>query len=154
MRNGLLVALMLALVLIGTTAASATRATSERGPFLLVSLPSLGIVTWRCNPSLMPGAAPGLPSMALGFSAFTRSATTRVRLHVRGRTVVRRSIDPGESTSLPYVRSRLQQLDLVQHTGAGTLRAFVSADFVPGGATTYCYDYLPPRVTVRVKPRA
>jgi len=91
--------------------------------------------------------------MALGFTAFTRSATDRVRLHVRGRTVLARTVQPGEAVAFPYVRSRLQQLDFIQKTGAGTLRAFVTVDFAPHGSTTYCYPYLPPRVSVRVEPR-
>jgi hypothetical protein len=41
----------------------------------------------------------------------------------------------------------------VQKTGAGTLRAFVTVDFIPGGPTTYCYPYLPPRVDVYITPR-
>jgi hypothetical protein len=90
--------------------------------------------------------------MALGFR-HSGSATDRLRLHVRGRTIITRVIQPDESFDLPYVRSRVQQLDIVQKTGAGTLRAFVSVDFVPHGPTTYCYGYLPPRIDVRVMPR-
>lgn len=148
-----LVVSVLIAVLIGTASASTTRPKSERGPFLVVSLPALGSVTWRCDASRRPGVARDLPAMALGFRVFEDSATTVVRLHVRKRTIVQSSVHPGRSIRFPYVRSRLQQLDLVQATGAGTLRAFVSVDFVPGGGSKYCYDYLPPRVTVHVYPR-
>ena len=62
-------------------------------------------------------------------------------------------MQPGEAILLPYLRSRVQQLDLTQMTGAGTLRAFVRVEFAARGTSTYCYPYLPPRVEVRVLPR-
>jgi len=150
MRN--LVALGVVCALILSAPAAASRRTT-RGPFLLVSLPALGTVTWRCDPSLKPGVAPGLAAMALGFRAFVDSATDHIRLHVRDRTITTRVVQPGDSVDLPYVRSRVEQLDIVQQTGAGALRAFVTVDFVPHLPTTYCYPYLPPRIEVRVMPR-
>lgn len=151
MRNLVALGVVCALMLSAPSAASRQTA---RGPFLLVSLPALGTVTWRCDPAMKPGVAPNLPGMALGFRAFVNSATDHIRLHVRGRTITRRVVQPGDSIDLPYVRSRVQHLDLVQQTGAGTLRAFVTVDFVPHGPTTYCYRYLPPRIDVSVKPRS
>ena len=115
-----------------------------RGPYLLVSLPAIGTVTWRCD-NRRPDA------FALQFSAFTQSATDVVRLRAGGRTVVTRQIHPGQRLRLPFLTARVQRLDVVQATGAGTLRASVVAEFLPGGA--YCFDYLPPRLTVRVEPR-
>ena len=137
------------LAVAGSAFGSASQAV--RGPFALVSLPALGAVSWRCAPGRVPGVAPGLPGLALGFSA--QRATARVRLGVRGVAGAWVSVQPGETVRFPFLRSRLQQLELVQFTGAGTLRASVSVDFVPGGSTTYCYDYLPPKVSVRVQPR-
>jgi hypothetical protein len=135
-------------------ASSATATpTRVRGPFLLVSLPSLGTVTWRCDPERRPGLAPGLPGLALGFRSFRGSATDRLRLRVGNRTILTRVVQPGESVRLPYLRSRVQQLDIVQFTGAGTLRAFVRVNFVTPATATYCYPYLPPRVDVRFGPR-
>ena len=132
---------------------SAARSRPERGPFLLVALPALGTVTWRCDPSVKPGVAPGLAGMALGFHAFRNSATDQVRLRAAGQTIKNRVVQPGDTVRFPYVRSRRQRLEIVQRTGAGTLRASIDVDFAPHGPTTYCYPYLPPRVDVRVGPR-
>jgi len=132
---------------------SAARSRPERGPFLLVALPALGTVTWRCDPSVKPGVAPGLAGMALGFHAFRNSATDQVRLRAAGQTIKNRVVQPGDTVRFPYVRSRRQRLEIVQRTGAGTLRASIDVDFAPHGSTTYCYGYLPPRVDVRVSPR-
>ena len=91
--------------------------------------------------------------MALGFSAFRNSATDRVRLRAAGRTITARVVQPGDTVRFPYVRSRRQRLEIVQQTGAGTLKASINVDFAPRGPTTYCYPYLPPRVDVSVGPR-
>lgn len=127
------------------------RSVTERGPYLLVALPDLGIVTWRCDPAL-PGPAAGLPGLALAFR-HTAQATETVRLRVGGRTVLSRVLQPGQSVKFPYLRARRQNLEIVQRTGAGTLRAFVTVEFAPGGSSTYCYRYLPPALNVRVLPR-
>ena len=141
------------LALLLASSISAARLRTERGPFLLVALPALGVVTWRCDPSVTPGVAPGLAGMALKFHAFRNSATDQVRLRAGGRTIRSRVVQPGETVELPYVQATRQRLDVVQQTGAGTLRASVRVDFVPHGPTTYCYPYLPPRVEVSVGPR-
>ena len=93
-------------------------------------------------------------SLALGFRAFVISADSYVRLHVGRRTIARRHVVPGHSVRFPYVRSHLQQLDLLQGTEAGTLRAFVTVDFAPHGTSGYCWPHMPPRVDVRVLPRS
>ncbi len=134
--------LVAALIVLAPSASG--RSTKVRGPFLLVSLPSLGTATWRCD---QPIAGPGY---ALGFRAV--NATESVRLHVGNRTVLIRVVQPGHGIRLPYLRSRVQQLDVVQGTEAGTLRAFVTVDFVPHG-NLYCYSYFPPKMDVRVLPR-
>lgn len=151
MRRLASISLVAALIVLAPSAMA--KPAKARGPFLLVSLPALGTVTWRCDPSMKPGVASGLAAMALGFRTNVASATDRLRFHIRRRTILRRVVQPGESIELPYVRSRVQQLDFVQQTGAGTLRAFVTVDFVPHGPTTYCYGYQPPRISVRVLPR-
>lgn len=119
MRRLASIGFMAALIVIAPSAMA--KPANVRGPFLLVSLSSLGTVTWRCDPSTKPGVAPGLAAMALGFRADVASATDHVRFHVCHRTILRRVVQPGESIKLPYVRSRVQQLDIVQQTGAGTL---------------------------------
>jgi hypothetical protein len=148
MRALALITLFLALV---GVAAGSQHLTAVRGPWLLVSLPSLGTVSWRCAPTARPGVAPGLPGLALGFTA--RAATTHVQLSVRGRPTSRYVVQPGERPLLPFLRARIQHLRLVQRTGAGTLRAYLRVDFVPDTPTTFCYEYLPPRIRVRVEPR-
>jgi len=95
----------------------------------------------------------GLAALGLDFHVFKNGATTEVRLHVGATTVLRRRLQPGQSLRFPYARTSLQQLELVQQTGAGKLVASVRVDFLPHLLATYCYPYLPPRVTVNVLPR-
>lgn len=134
---------------------SQAAATSEkvRGPWLLVSLPALGTVTWRCDPSRHPGVAPGLPALALGFHAFRVGQSGEIRLHLGGRTILRRVIQPGRSITLPYLRARVQQLDISESGEDGTLRAFVTVYFAAGATSGYCWPYLPPKIDVEVVPR-
>jgi hypothetical protein len=139
------IALSLAVLILAADSASA-RSAKVRGPFLLVTLPALGTVTWRCEDSRQA-------DFALGFRAFAASADVHVRLHVGRRTIRRRQVLPGRSVRLPFLRSRVQQLDIIQGTGAGTLRAFVRVHFVPNYPSTYCWSYMPPRIDVRVHPR-
>ena len=127
------------------------RPASVRGPFLLVTLASLGTVTWRCDPA-REGPAADLPGLALGFRSPSSGATERVRLRAGGRTIVSRVVQPGQRLNLPYLGTRLQQLDVTQEKEAGTLRAFISVDFAPHKATTYCWPYSPPRIDVRLLP--
>lgn len=149
-----LAALSLVVALILMTPSASARSTKVRGPFLLISLPAIGTITWRCDRSKQPSPALAFRGVALGFRAFVASATVHLRLHVRTRTIVARVVQPGESVRLPYLRSRVQQLDFIQKTGAGTLRAFVTVNFVWPATSTYCYSYLPPQIDVRVLPRA
>ena len=103
---GLVVA---ALVAVSPTAA---RPVAARGPYLLVSLASLGTVTWRCNPARKP-------SLALGFRAFKSSADSYVRLHAGRHTYTNRQVIPGQAVSFPFIRPQRQQLDISQGTEAG-----------------------------------
>lgn len=148
------------LALIGVSAAliggalptASARPGAVRGPFLLVALPALGTVTWRCTADRPPDMTHGPHALGLGFSAFRASATARIRLRVGGRVRMSKTVDPGESVRFPLLQARIQRLELVQFTGAGTLRASVTVDLVPPG-TGWCYSYLPPKTTVRVQPR-
>lgn len=115
-----------------------------RGPFLLIALPALGTVTWRCEV--------GTGRYALGFRSFRISATDHLVLSASGRVVRRADVQPGDSLALPFL-GRAQELALVQGTGAGTLRASVVVRFDEPKVTPYCYAYLPPRVRVSVGPR-
>jgi hypothetical protein len=144
-----LVALAVALALAPTGAAGASRATpagAARGPFALVTLPALGTVTWSCEPRRQG-------TFALGYRASPRYATTYVRLRAGGRRLFGRNVQPGERVRLPFSSARVQALTFAQGTGAGTLRAAVTVDFVPNLPTTYCIDYAPPKTTVRITPR-
>lgn len=79
-------------------------------PYLLVALPSLGSVTWRC------GATDGV--YALGYREFWSSATTTVTLRAHGRTVASRSVDPRQVVRFPFVRARVQRLTFPAEDGA------------------------------------
>jgi hypothetical protein len=117
------------------------QAAGERagGPFLLVALNSLGTVTWRCDVHASDG-------FGLGFRQFVVTATTGITLRAGGRTIETVTTNPGERVRFPLLRSRRQQLTFVQGTEARSLRATVSADFLPG--RDYCWSYLPPRTMV------
>jgi hypothetical protein len=148
--GGVLCLVVALLLVIGSPAAAGPAVV--RGPWVLMTLPALGTVTWRCDPR-GPATAPGLGALGLGFRVLERGATTDIRLHVGTKTLLRRRLDPGQSIQFPFARSRVQQLELTQMTGAGTLVARMRVDFVPHLLATYCYPYLPPRVTVNVFPR-
>ena len=140
----------LALPGILTTAALPTAQRQAHGPWLLTALPSMGTVTWRCDPAR---ARANKPSLALGFRAFASSATDDVVFRA-GRSVLRRTMQPGDSWRLPYVRALRQRLLVEQGTEPGTLRAVVDVDFSPRPALpSHCWSYLPPALTVRVYPR-
>jgi len=143
-------AALLAMALIGTASASVAR---TRGPFLLVALPDLGTVTWRCDPAREPGPAPGLPGLALGFRATRAEATERLTLRVGRTTIVSRLVQPGDRFRLPYLHARIQSLDITQSIEPGTLEASVTVDFAPSPVVAYCYGYAPPRLAVHVSPR-
>ena len=141
---------VLALLVLGSALAalaagsSSSAPTRQNGPFLLVSLPALGTVTWTCAPTR---AAP----YRLGFNAFRESATDEVRFHVGPRTIERRTVQPGDRVNFLWERSRLQQLDIVQGIKPGTLRAFVKVRF--RARFEHCASCMPPRLEVLVLPR-
>jgi hypothetical protein len=117
---------------------------TARGPFLLVTLPSLGTVTWRCEQTL--------GRYALGVRLPQSGATTMARLTIGGRVVERVTVDPGEQWRFP-ASGRVQRLDLTQLTGAGTLQATVTVGFERRPVVSHCFAYSPPNLTVRMTPR-
>jgi hypothetical protein len=142
----------------GAAGPSATRpgastSATARGPFLLTSLASLGRLTWRCDPARTPGLAPGLPGLALGYRAFRASATQRVSLTAGGRTVLARRVDPGASVRFPYLQRRLQTIVIRQFTGAGRVRATITATFSKRTSGIYCFSYQSPQLDVHMTPR-
>ena len=141
----LLLCLMAALDACVSAQASPTK--DAGGPWTLTALPSIGTVTWRCQPN-RSGVRYGL-----GFNAFTNSATDRLALRANGHTITARLVQPGERISLPYSRLQ-QQLVISQSTEPGTLRAVVDVDFRPRPISpSHCFSYLPPRLTVQLTPR-
>lgn len=117
-----------------------------RGPFLLVSLASLGTVTWRCDRARRPG-------LALGFDSFTASADLTASLRASGRTVTGRHVAPGEVVAFPFLRAPIQRLELIQGTGAGTLRATITVDFAARSTPSHCWPYAPPKTDVALSTR-
>jgi hypothetical protein len=117
---------------------------AQRPSFHLVSLPALGTATWRC------GERDG--TYGLGFRVFPAYATTELLLVAGGRPVERVGLDPGEAHRFRLL-GRSQRLELVQGTGAGTLRATVVVRFEETPVVSQCFAYSPPRLTVRVSPR-
>jgi hypothetical protein len=134
-----------AALLVSTSLASGDALGTPKS-YLLVALPSLGSVTWRCGAT---GATWGL-----GYREFWTSATTTVTLRAGGRIAGRRTVNPHELVRFPTLRSPRQRLTFVQATEPGTLHAEVRVDFRsrrPGYAN--CAAYMPPRVTVEIYPR-
>jgi hypothetical protein len=145
----LLLVIALALVAAPGLARAVQRPVSERGPWLLASLPEMGAVTWRCDP-----ARTGVRAYALGFRGSAAAATELVALRVENRVVLVRTIEPCQSLRLPHVSAVVQRLTVVQTTEPGTLRGTVSVDFAPRPVSpSHCFPWLPPAVTVHVYPR-
>jgi hypothetical protein len=142
MRAVASVVLAAALLALGTSSKAGLSRGS--GPFMLVTLPALGTVTWRC------GAG---KAHALGYRASPRSATTDVTLRTGGRKVSSFTVQPRDRVLLPFIDGDVQRLTFVQGTGGGTLKAAVIVDFGAPSVASFCWDYSPPRMTVTVFPR-
>jgi len=110
------------------------------------SLASLGTVTWRCDPARQA-------SLALGFRAFSSSADVDTRLLISARTAKRSHLAPGAHVNYPYLSASVQKLEIIQGTGAGTLRAVVSVDFAAPSGPSHCWPYAPPRTAVTLSTR-
>jgi len=116
---------------------------SARGPFLLVTLPNFGSITWRCD-------ARG--TQALGYRASPRFATTDVVLRTQGRIAIRRTVQPGERLRFPFLSASKQTLFFVQAIEPGTLKATVKVDFAAPASVLHCWEYSPPATAVTVWP--
>jgi hypothetical protein len=139
-----MLAVATAALVLATSAGDGTAARKPKA-FLLVALPSLGSVTWRCGPT------DGL--YGLGYREFWSSATTTVTLHA-GRRTVRKRVDPHQLVTFPFSRAATQHLTFVQMTEPGTLRAVVTVRFAQApGISPPCQAYLPPPFAVRVSRR-
>ena len=135
-----LLIVVLAVAIGGAAPAAPLGHSTARGPFLLVGLPSLGTVSWRCD---------GRGHYALGFRVLAHSATTGLRF--RAGTVAKTAIaQPGEPIRFPYVHAHRQRLTVVQGNEVRTLRASVVVYFAPH--YTYCWSYLVPRINVAIRP--
>jgi hypothetical protein len=122
-------------------AASATDAAEQkRGPFLLVTLPSLGTVTWSCG-------GPRDREVALAFRVPVSDATTMVEF-AAGHVARAVALQPGQSTRFPHLAPGQQRLNITQGTEARTLHATVIATF--NSTQSYCFRYFPPRIRVAV----
>jgi hypothetical protein len=76
-----------------------------------------------------------------------------VRLHVGKHTYTNRHVIPGRTVSFPFITPTRQQLDILQGTEAGDLRAYVTVDFAARSAESHCWSYAPPLASVRLLPR-
>jgi hypothetical protein len=123
-----------------------------RGPWLLVTLPDVGTLTWRCEPRGQPAMGKGLPALALAFRARPSSATETVTFRAGSRRIVK-VLQPGQSVRFPYLAEPVQHVDVEQAIEPGRLVAHVEVAFVSPFVVGYCEPYAPPKLTVRVLPR-
>jgi hypothetical protein len=131
-----IVAVLLASAAVAASAAGA--AEQRRGPFLLVTLPSLGTVSWSCGGSRDR-------EVSLAFRVSATDATTMVKFaagHVARAVTFRRDSRPASRSLLPDNSA----LSITQGTEARTLRATVVATF--DSTQSYCFSYFPPRISV------
>lgn len=144
-------ALLVPLLLLSLAVGAAAAATEAKGPWLLTSLPSMGSISWRCDPARERA---GRPALALTLNTRTAAATQSFELRAGRRRVVRGTLQPGQVAVLPYLRSPVQKLTVVQSTEPGTLRAVVTVDFRPRAVSpSHCWEHLPPGLRITVTPR-
>jgi len=129
-------------VLVASAALTAAAGAAEqrRGPFLLVTLPSLGTVTWSCGGSRDH-------EMALAFRVSATDATTMVKF-AAGHVARAVTLQPGQASRFPLLAPGQQRLTLAQATEVRTLRATLVVTF--DSTQSYCFSYLPPRISVEV----
>ena len=136
---------MLAVCLTSVGSHASASPSKARGGWPLVSLAALGTVTWRCDPNRHPG-------LALGYHS-TGPQTGSIRLRVRGHTILKRTIEPGQWIRLPYLRVAVQRLRVTEFGEDGTLSGSVRVDFSAHSTSSFCWWYAPPRVDVHLVPR-
>jgi hypothetical protein len=136
-------------LLVGGAAAGGTLRPTERGPWLLATLPGMGTITWRCDARFA-----GLRTYRLAFDASTSKATERVTMLAGGIVQVSRVVDGPVRLLAPPTAFPRRQIRVVQATEPGTLRAIVTVDFAPRPVSpSHCFPYLPPATTARLFPR-
>jgi hypothetical protein len=148
-----LAVVVVAIGLLTPIAVASGEQTKVRGPWALVSLASLGTVTWRCDPTASPHVAAGLPALGLGFRVADLGQTGHLTLLVGSKSIVSREIQPGEVVTLPYLRARNQRLAISEGGEDGTLRAVVNVAFAQPSVSNYCWPYMPPDVRVHLSVR-
>jgi hypothetical protein len=121
------------------SAGAASAAAESRGPFLLVTLPSLGAVSWSCG-----GARDR--QVGLSFRVSADAATTTTEFLAVAHVARRARLQPGQSVRFPLLAPGQQRLVIVQGTEARTLHATVIATF--NRSQSYCFPYFPPRLSV------
>jgi hypothetical protein len=146
-------AVLVAAMSLSPVASASAQQTHVAGPWPLVSLASLGTVTWRCDPKARPQVAPGLPALALGFRVARLGQTGHLTLVIGTKTVVSRVIQPGQVIALPYLPAATQRLAISEGGEDGTLRATILVTFRQPSRSNYCWAYMPPDVHVHLSPR-
>jgi hypothetical protein len=76
-----------------------------------------------------------------------------VRLRIAGRRVIEDAFQPENAVAFPYLPATVQEIEIVEAGEDGTLRAFVRVDFAPRAVSGYCWPYMPPATTVRLRAR-
>lgn len=130
--------------LAGALAFAAPSGGGTKGPFDLISLASMGTVTWTCG---VDQAA-----YSLGFRPERNAATMRIVLRLDGAPSARFTLT-SRDMPVKVSRARRQELRIAQRTGAGTLHARLSVDFGAQASARPCYPYLPPKTSVSMGPR-
>lgn len=123
---------------------------TRRGSWLLTSLPGMGLLTWSCDPGKR-----GYLAYRLTFDPSASTATETVTMTVRGQTLLSRTLNPPwKAVPFPLTKSPVRRVIISQATEPGTLRAIVTVNF-KGTPTlpSHCWPYLPPAMTVTLKPR-
>jgi hypothetical protein len=148
-----ILAVLVAATLLSTVVPASAQQTHVAGPWPLVSLASLGTVTWRCDPKARPQVAPGLPALALGFRVAQLAQTGHLTLVIGTKAVISRVIQPGQVIALPYLPAATQRLAISEGGEDGTLRATILVTFEQHSLSNYCWPYMPPDVQVHLSPR-
>jgi hypothetical protein len=146
-------AFLVAATLLSPVLPASAEQTHVAGPWPLVSLASLGTVTWRCDPKARPQVAPGLSALALGFRVARLGQTGHLTLVIGSTTIVSRVIQPGQVIALPYLSAATQRLAISEGGEDGTLRATILVTFKRPSVSNYCWPYMPPDVHVHLSPR-
>jgi hypothetical protein len=120
-----------------------------RGPWVLVSLPGMGSLSWGCD-----SRRHGFRTYVLRFDAGQATADERVTLVAGGRTLYSRVIRSPARLVFPPAPVARRTLRIEQATEPGVLRVVVAVDFAARPVSpSHCRPWLPPATTVRILPR-